>query len=61
MIQDRKNLLIAICFILYGVIMSGLWLFLKRMGLDYIFGFGSGFLLAIGCFALISRDFRNLS
>jgi hypothetical protein len=61
MTNDRKNLLICICFVVFAVVMAGLTLFLRRMGLEYVLGFGSGLLLAIGCFGIISRDFRNLS
>jgi hypothetical protein len=61
MTNDRKNLLICICFVVFAVIMAGLTLFLRRMGLDFVMGALFGALLVLGCVGIISRDFRNLS
>jgi len=61
MTQDRKNLLICICFVIFAIIMAGLSWFLKFMGLEFVLGAIFGFFLMFGLFGLISRDFRNLS
>jgi hypothetical protein len=60
MTNAQKNVIYAICFIIYAVVMTSLILFLKSMSLDYCLGALSGFLFAVGLFFLISRDFRNL-
>ncbi len=59
--QDRKNLLICICFVVFAIIMAGLTWFLNYMGLEFVLGAIFGFFLMFGCFGIISREFRNLS
>ncbi len=61
MSQDRKNLLIAICFVIFALIMGGLTWFLRYMGLEFVLGAVFGISLMLGCFGIISREFRNLS
>lgn len=61
MTQDRKNLLIAICFVIFALIMGGLTAFLRYMGLEFVLGVVFGISLMLGCFGIISREFRNLS
>lgn len=61
MSQDRKNLLIAICLVIFAVMMAGLTWFLRFMGLEFVLGAVFGVSLMLGCFGIISREFRNLS
>jgi hypothetical protein len=61
MTQDRKNLLICICFVIFAVTMAALTWFLKFMGLEFALGALFGITLMLGCFGIISREFRNLS
>ncbi|MDE1991671.1 MAG: hypothetical protein KGI75_04175 [Rhizobiaceae bacterium] len=61
MTNDRKNLLVAICFVVFAVIMAGLTWFLRYMGLEFVLGFVCGAMLVAGCLFIISKDLRNLS
>lgn len=61
MSQDRKNLLLAICLVIFAVIMAGFTWFLRFMGLEFALGALFGITLMLGCFGIISREFRNLS
>lgn len=61
MTQDRKMFLVAICCVVFAVIMAGMTWFLKFMGLEFVLGAAFGVFLMLGCFGIISRDFRNLS
>ncbi|MDL2401578.1 hypothetical protein PY650_24420 [Rhizobium calliandrae] len=60
MSSDRMNLLIAVCFVVFAVIMGAMTWFLRYMGLEFVLGALFGSTLMIGCFGVISRDFRNL-
>lgn len=58
--QNAQNLLYAICFVVFSAIMAALAWFLKYMGLEFIMGALFGITLMLGCFGIISREFRNL-
>lgn len=61
MTPDRKNLLLAIAFVIFAVIMGGFSWFLHYVGLQYLLGFLSGFFLACGCLGVALKEVRNLS
>lgn len=59
--DDRKNLWLAIAFVIFALIMGGLSCFLRYMGFEFVLGFICGALLVAGCLFIISKDLRNLS
>lgn len=59
--QNRKNYLYAACLIVYATIMTSIVWMLHLMNVEFALGFSAGVALTIGCVALISREFRNLS
>lgn len=61
MTQDRKMFIVAVCFVIFALIMAALSWFLRYMGLEFVLGAVFGIALMLGCFGIISREFRNLS
>jgi Kef-type K+ transport system membrane component KefB len=61
MTQDRKTLLVAVCFVIFAVIMAGLTWFLKYMGLEFVLGFVVGVALTAGCLGIAIKEVRDLS
>lgn len=59
--DDKRNLFLAVAFVVFAVIMAALTWFLKMMSLEFVMGFVCGFFLMAGLFAIISKEFRNLS
>ena len=59
--DDKKHLWMAIGFVVFALTMGGLTWFLKMMSLEFVLGFVCGLTLMVGLFAIISKEFRNLS
>lgn len=59
--NDRKNLWLAIAFVIFAVIMGGLSWLLDYMDIQFAAGFVTGFLLAAGCLGVALKEVRNLS
>jgi len=58
--RNRVGILYAICFILFSLVMGGIWWLMTGISEDFGMGFVVGALLAVGLFALASRRVRTM-
>jgi uncharacterized membrane protein YecN with MAPEG domain len=53
--------LVAVCFVIFALIMGGLTWFLHYMGLEFVLGAVFGSVLTAGCLGIALKEVRSLS
>lgn len=59
MTRNQQGFIYAICFILFGLVMGGLWLLLTGINDSFGAGVAVGMFIGIGLIGLASRNVRE--